>query len=54
MYGAWSGVGMRTCERSPTTNTIVGVARLNPSDFPRAVAQTGSMHPETTRTIQAM
>src|SRR3954452_6770722 len=36
----------------PTANTPVGVRRVNPSERPRAVAQTASRTPEMMRTIQ--
>jgi hypothetical protein len=36
------------------TNTTLGLILLNPSDRPRAVAQTASSTPDSTSTIHAM
>ncbi len=39
---------------SATPKTTVGQSFVKPSDFPSAVAQTASRHPETMRTIHDM
>lgn len=39
---------------SATPNNTVGPNRLNPSDFPSAVAHTASKTPDTTNTIHDM
>jgi hypothetical protein len=40
--------------KQATMKMMVGRGCENPSDFPSATAQTHSMHPDATRTIQAI